>query len=35
MDMDTVVEALVEMDKLNLDLIADDKPLDQEHILKV
>ncbi|KAL6744197.1 hypothetical protein Aduo_017157 [Ancylostoma duodenale] len=33
-DMDTVVEALVEMDKLNLDLIADNKPLDQEHILK-
>ncbi|KAJ1345754.1 hypothetical protein KIN20_000359 [Parelaphostrongylus tenuis] len=34
-DLDLVVDALVDMDKLNLDLVSNDKPLDKEHILKV
>ncbi|ETN72395.1 putative translation initiation factor IF-2 [Necator americanus] len=34
-ELDAVVEALVELDKLNLDLVADGKPLDQDHVLKI
>ncbi|KAK6036398.1 elongation factor Tu GTP binding domain protein [Cooperia oncophora] len=33
-DLDAVVETLIEMDKNNLDLTADDKALDKEHIIK-
>ncbi|WKY13289.1 hypothetical protein Q1695_004253 [Nippostrongylus brasiliensis] len=33
-DLDTVVESLIEMDKRNLDLIGSDQPIDKEYMLK-
>lgn len=35
LDLDTVVESLIEMDKRNLDLVAEDKAIDKEYMLKV
>ncbi|VDO69192.1 unnamed protein product [Heligmosomoides polygyrus] len=34
LDLDTVVESLIEMDKRNLDLVAEDKAIDKEYMLK-